>query len=366
MKKKKILFTIWSYTYGGGAERILSNLMNAMNPKKYEIDVLEYRHSAIKCEKTNPNIHILPPVIDETKDSMLKRFVYEKLVFHKPDYLRKKYIKKEYDYEIAFNYMIPSFLLTQEGKSIAWTHCSFIENDFSEKLIAKQRKYFEHVENIITISDVSRESYLRTFPEYKDKMVMIRNGYDFLDMEAKLKEKVNFQPKRFSLVTIARLVSGKGLLRLLNVLKILRDDHYDVELNIIGEGPVRSNLEEFIKSNHLNEYVNLLGFCDNPYPYVSKCDVFILLSEAEGFPTVYVEALYLGKPIISSIVGGSKELTGEGKYGFEVETDQEAAQKVISLLNDKKLYQKMSKSGKEFVKQFSTSNQVKELERLLK
>ena len=56
MKKKKILFTIWTYSWGGGAENILTNLVNHLDPNKYEIDILEYFHSDIKKEPVNENI----------------------------------------------------------------------------------------------------------------------------------------------------------------------------------------------------------------------------------------------------------------------------------------------------------------------
>ena len=46
--KKKVLFIIWSYSYGGGAERILTNIVNNLDPSKYEIDILEYVYAGIK------------------------------------------------------------------------------------------------------------------------------------------------------------------------------------------------------------------------------------------------------------------------------------------------------------------------------
>ena len=58
MKKKKVLFIIWSFSYGGGAEKILANIVNNLDYEKYDIDVLEYLH-ADKMEPVNGNIKIL-------------------------------------------------------------------------------------------------------------------------------------------------------------------------------------------------------------------------------------------------------------------------------------------------------------------
>ena len=55
MKKKKVLFIIWSFSYGGGAEKILANIVNNLDYEKYDIDVLEYLH-ADKMEPVNGNI----------------------------------------------------------------------------------------------------------------------------------------------------------------------------------------------------------------------------------------------------------------------------------------------------------------------
>ena len=95
MKKKKLLFIIWSFTYGGGAEAILANLVNRMDFEKYEIDILEYWHSNIKILETNPQINILKPVIDSTKDSHIKMWIAKILLEYFPNILRKKYVKKD-------------------------------------------------------------------------------------------------------------------------------------------------------------------------------------------------------------------------------------------------------------------------------
>lgn len=366
MKKKKLLFIIWSYSYGGGAERILSNLMNALDPNKYEIDLLEYRHNTIHWEKTNDNIHVLPFIVDEVHDSRFRKYLMEKIVFHKPSLLRKKYIKKTYDYEISFNYMIPSFLLTQSGKSIAWTHTTIDEKKEGKRLIEKQRKFFKPVQNIVVISDSSKESYARLFPEYQDKMVLIRNGYDFDSILQKSKESIAEKHKRFTLVTVARMCEQKNPMRMLEIAKILKDRNNEFDFYVVGSGEEIPKMDAYIKDNQLEDYVHLVGFQANPFPYVKMSDVFLSLSKAEGFPTVFVEAMSLGKPVITTVVGGSKELINGGRNGFEISTNEEVVEAIEKLMNDPKLYEKLSKSASQFVLQYTIESQVKAFEQLLK
>lgn len=365
MEKKKLLFIIWSYSYGGGAERILSNLMNALDPSKYEIDLFEYRHNNIKWEKTNDNIHVLPYAIDEVHDSRLKKYLYEKIVFHVPSWLRRKYIKKTYDYEISFNYMIPSFLLSQTRKTIAWTHTSIDGLKNQPRLIEKQRKYFRHVQNIVVISDFSKESYVKYFPEYEHKMVLIHNGFDFNEIIEKSKEKIPYEHKRFTLVHVSRLTPQKDPIRLLEVANILKERKLEFDFYIIGDGTEKPLMEQYIEKHELEDFVHMMGFQENPFPYILMSDVFLMMSKAEGFPTVFVEAMALGKPVITTVVGGSKELIDGGKNGFEVSSNLEAADAIMKLMNDSNLYQKMSQNVSSFVSQYTIAHQVKEFEKLL-
>ena len=106
MKKKKILFIIWSFTFGGGAERVLATLVNAMPKDKYEIDILEYWHSNINEEKVDDNINILKPVVDSLHEGKVRRVLKMFLLYFAPGILRKKYIKKDYDIEISYKQII--------------------------------------------------------------------------------------------------------------------------------------------------------------------------------------------------------------------------------------------------------------------
>ena len=106
-KKKKILFIIWSFSFGGGAERVLANIVNNLSTEKYEIDLLEYYHTDINKEKVNDNINVLNPIVD-FRDNKFKKLISMILLKTFPNILRKIYINKKYDLEISFNYLIPA------------------------------------------------------------------------------------------------------------------------------------------------------------------------------------------------------------------------------------------------------------------
>ena len=84
------------------------------------------------------------------------------------------------------------------------------------------------------------------------------------------------------------------------------------------------SLTSFIKSNGMDSYVHLWGFDDNPYKYMSKCDLFVCSSLAEGFSTAATEALVLGVPVVTTQCSGMKELLGEEDCGLIVDNDEDA------------------------------------------
>ncbi len=87
-------------------------------------------------------------------------------------------------------------------------------------------------------------------------------------------------------------------------------------LLILGEGPDRPALETLIRNLNLEKDVSLLGFVENPYAYMSRASLFVLSSRWEGLPTVLIEALYCGVPVISTdCPSGPREILADGQYG---------------------------------------------------
>ena len=90
----------------------------------------------------------------------------------------------------------------------------------------------------------------------------------------------------------------------------------DSKLIILGEGSLRTELEDQINSLGLNDKVLLPGFVKEPYPWFLTADLFVLSSDWEGLPTVLIEALECGLPIVSTdCPSGPSEILEDGKYG---------------------------------------------------
>ena len=109
-----------------------------------------------------------------------------------------------------------------------------------------------------------------------------------------------------------------------------------------------------------------LGYINNPYPYISKSAYVIMLSEAEGFPTVFVEGLALGAGFISTNVGGVKELSNNNLCGFISDDDSELIHYLITELSKEKNDRIINGDiCKNHVNKYSISEQIKRFEELL-
>jgi glycosyltransferase involved in cell wall biosynthesis len=116
-------------------------------------------------------------------------------------------------------------------------------------------------------------------------------------------------------LSIGRLFSAKDFPTLLKAFALVRQK-MNAKLVVLGEGEERSNLEQLIRQLNIKDDVDLHGFVDNPYKYIANSSSFVLSSKYEGFGNVLVEALALGKPIVSTdCPSGPSEILDGGKYG---------------------------------------------------
>lgn len=135
---------------------------------------------------------------------------------------------------------------------------------------------------------------------------------------------------------VGRLNSQKAFDVLIKAVAILRKKK-NCRLFILGEGPDRRSLEKLAFELGISQSVNLPGFVKNPYPYMRKAAVFALSSIYEGLPTVLVEALALGTPVVSTdCPSGPAEILNGGRYGRLVppEDPQALAEAILSILID--------------------------------
>jgi len=120
------------------------------------------------------------------------------------------------------------------------------------------------------------------------------------------------------LVAAGRLAEWKGFADLINAFRILRQNR-PVRLLILGDGPLKGELQAQIDELGLTDDIQLAGYVQNPLKYFKRADVFVLSSHVEGLPNVLVEAMMCGcTPVSTDCPTGPRELLEGGKYGYLV------------------------------------------------
>lgn len=128
-----------------------------------------------------------------------------------------------------------------------------------------------------------------------------------------------------TILGVGRLSEQKNFPLLIRAFARLRQVR-DARLLILGQGPDRDMLRALADDLGLGEDVALPGFVPNPYDYLASADLFVLSSDWEGLPTVLIEALALGTPVVSTdCPSGPQEILQDGAYGRLVPMNDEQA-----------------------------------------
>lgn len=189
--------------------------------------------------------------------------------------------------------------------------------------IQEETASYSNYDNIITVSKTAEISFKKVYGQVGE-IATIYNPIDVDDIKISGNESiVEYNRDVPNIVTVGRLVTQKGYDILLKVMKKLNEDGFNFKLRILGEGEQKEELEDFIKQNHLQKNVELIGFKKNPYPYIASSDLFVCSSRSEGYSLVIAEALVLGIPVVSTYCSGPNELLGEGKYGMLLANNEE-------------------------------------------
>ena len=106
--KKKILFFMWSFSLGGGAEKILSTIVSNLDPEKYDIDILEMEHFDKGYEPVPENVRILKAFQDYRQPRWLRALLWRLRIYF-PRLTRRLLVKDQYDVEV-YHYESSSFI----------------------------------------------------------------------------------------------------------------------------------------------------------------------------------------------------------------------------------------------------------------
>ena len=365
----KISFVIPNMN-GGGAERVLLNLVNKLADYKddYIIHLILVRREGHLLSELNDNI-----IIYDFNKSKVRYCLFDLMRYLKIE--NPNYLISSLDYMNIISSLAHS-LCNSNSKLFLWEHNNLSVH--SKKTISKSlllnkliiKYFYSRANKIIAVSNGVRDDLINNFNFISKKVVVVENpvfNNKIIEKSHDIDEDV-IKFKNKYIVAVGRLAKQKNYFNLIDAFKIIADKNVisDLNLVIVGEGPEEEKINNRIKHLHLEAKINLVGHKNNPFPLIKGASAFILSSDNEGLPTVLIEALALKKQIVSTdCPSGPREILDNGRYGILVpkNNSNKLADAIDSIINKKVKFDEGSLIKR--AKYFSIKNSFKKFRILL-
>lgn len=365
---KKMALFIYSMG-GGGAERVVSNLLNFL-ASKYEIHLILQRNKIDYALPNSVKIHFI-------EDSQPFENGFIKLL--KIPFLALKYkaLCAKLGIELHFVWMNrPCYIaalariLGLQG-AFVFNECStpsvLYANAGAKGAVSKMllKWLYPKADFIYPNSAGALEDLAQNYAIPAQKMSVLYNALDLGAIEQKSCLELGELENKSFFLSVGRLDAGKNHELLIRAYAKLRELCKDApDLVILGTGVLEEHLKSVVSELGLGQSVHLLGFCDNPYKFMRACVAFVFVSRFEGFANVLIEAMACGALVISSEhKSGAKELIGDDEYGILVPVDDEikTTQAMLKVLENPELKAHYEPLAKKRAKDFDMNKIAKKL-----
>ncbi len=372
MNKKKLLFIITSLE-GGGAEKVLVDILNNFNYAKFDVTLLLLHNRGVYLDFVPKCVEVL--FLDSYKYNFKSRFIVNRYTIDLVNKIRMRSLFKgrSFDYIISFLEGEPlyfhQYIIHKGRKNISWVHADLLTNHWSKWIFKSDNdelSAYQKMNKIICVSKKSEDQFKLLYNVDIQGTQVIYNLIDKDEIIRKANDNTISVPakRRFTIVNVGRLNEQKRQDRLLEVVANLKSKGILVDVWIIGDGKLRQKLEIQAENLGILDQVIFMGFQRNPYPFIKQADIFVLTSDSEGYPLVVAEALCLEKGIVSTAVCGPEEMLKDG-FGILTSCDiddlSNAIEKLYHSNELQKHYEKMAEkrsmifSPKETIEQIETA-----------
>lgn len=362
---KKIAFLIHDLM-GGGAEKVLVNMVNNLNPEKYDITIVTLFDEGVHKNSFNSNVHY--------KYFMKKSFNGNKYFFRSlsPEFWYKKVFGKD-KYDVVVSYLEGTCARIASGcknaKTVAWIHRERDENGYKVCFKNKQEadRCYSSFDRIACVAGSLKDNFSKLCPAFnKAEVIYNVNETDRIIELSKecIEEKDLFNDGVLTISFIGKVIEEKGIFRLVNIHKKLNDENIPHRFLIMGVGEDQEAAQKILKENNGEKDFVFLGFQKNPYKYLAKSDMFVCSSFAEGFSTATTEALVLGIPVVVTDCSGMDEMLCGNEYGIITENNEESLYEGLKkMITDNELRGEYKRKAMIRGKDFTTEKSVERIEK---
>lgn len=177
-----------------------------------------------------------------------------------------------------------------------------------------------------------------------------------------IRKQLGIAENTFVIGIVGRLVPVKGHEYFINAARLVLHNRQDVKFLIVGNGPLRQELEKRVGDEYLNNHIIFTGFRDDVKDLISIMDIIVFSSLSEGIPYTLLEAMALNKPVIATNVGGLGEVISNGKNGLLVNSkdEKDIAEKCLYLLENKNIVEYLGEEAKKTVIDYFSVDRMKD------
>jgi len=356
-ERKKLLISAVHMDFGG-IEKTLINLLNNIDYEKYEVDLLLLLNNGPLLSGISKNVKVITPynkiigkIINNNNliSKIIKHALYNK--YTASLYVLNKKYDVAIDYAGYYDFITYYTINTNALRKYIWVHNQprFIINSN----VTKKYKFFDKV---VFVSNANKKEMQKLYPTYKKKYNVMWN---LIEKPATNGDTIEWK-NGLKILAVGRLCEQKRYDKLLEVASILKKDKVDFSIKILGNGPLKDELKVKAKELNVLDVVSFEGAHSNVGDYMKSADLYIMTSDFEGLPTVILEALSYGLPILGISIPPLEEIK-----------EKIAIDKTITLVDDdlKKLAKAIKKYKKQLTKELDieeyNKNNIKTFERLI-
>ena len=378
--KKRIFINI-HYLEIGRAERALLGLLSSLNPDKVDIDLFVNQHTGEFMPLIPEWVNLLPEISEYTCiERPITTIVKEGHVGIALRRIWAKHKHKQYlntltveqrqhdasvfqyvadavegalpslahlgEYDLAISFLQPHNIVLNKVKAkkkICWIHTDYSTIHINHDLELPVWNAFDYV---VSISNDCIRAFVQTFPELKDKIVLIENILSplFVRQQADLyevKAEMPDEPDVVKILTIGRFSPPKKIEGIPHICAEMERLGADFRWYVIGYGPDRE-IQEALDKYGMRHRMKLLGKKSNPYPYIKACDIYAQPSIYEGKSVTVREAQILCKPVVITDYPTAKSQITHGVDGVIVPLDEvQTAMGIVDFINNGELRNKI-------------------------
>ena len=359
---KQIFFVIPTLQ-GGGAEKVISNLVLNFDKKKYKVSVVVFDLSK-QIYLKNKNIKIFHL---GNKKITLGLYSFLKVInVNKPDLIIST-VSHLNLYISIIKYFFPkkTKVIVRESNFISKNIYLQASSTLFKILY---RIFYNNVDISLVFSKKHKLDILKNTNIKKHKIKIIGNPVNINLIQNLSKKKISTKYKKFfvkkkiiKFIYVGSLSYQKGLDILINSLAYL--DKSKFILNIIGQGSEKRRLKELVLEKKLNNNINFLPYLINPFPLITNSDAYVMFSRFEGMSNIILEVLALNKPIIYlNNSGASTEILKNVNSSYIINSKEPfKIAKKIKMFRSKNFYS----SNNNILKKFDIKEIIKKYENII-